>query len=57
MKGEGTILLKIEDEDGIVHPINIKNALYVPEAPSCLLAPQQWEQQANDNHQNPDGTW
>ena len=57
MKGEGTILLKIEDEDGIVHPINIKNALYVPEAPSCLLAPQQWEQQANDNHPNPDGTW
>ena len=46
VKGEGTIVLKIEDDDGIVHPIKIKKALYAPEALSCFLAPQKWSQQA-----------
>ena len=30
--GDGTILWKIEDDDGVVHTINIKKALYVLEA-------------------------
>ena len=34
VKGEETIVWKIEDHDGIVHPIKIKKALYVSEAPS-----------------------
>ena len=50
MKGEGTIVWKIEDDDGIMHSIKIKKALYVPEAPSFLLAPQQWEQQQKRYH-------
>ena len=54
---EGTILWKIEDEDGVVHPINIKKTLYIPEDLACLLAPQQWVQQANDNQPKPDDTW
>ena len=37
MKGEGTIVLKIEVGDGMVHPIKVKKARYVPEAPSCML--------------------
>ena len=41
MKGEGTILCKIEDDNGVVHPINIKKELYVPVDPSYLLNPQQ----------------
>ena len=42
VKGEGGIFLKIEDDDGIVHPITIKKSLYVYESPSYLLAPQKW---------------
>ena len=57
VNGEGTIVWKIEDYDRIIHPIKIKKALYVPQAQSCLIAPQQWEQQENDNYPKPDGTW
>ena len=56
-KGEGTILWNIEDDNGVVNPINIKKALYIPESRSCLLAPQQWARHANNNHPNPDSTW
>ena len=41
-KGEGGIVWKLEDDNGIVHTIKIKKALYVPESPPCLLSPQQW---------------
>ena len=30
VKGDGKILWKIEDDDGVVHPINIKKALNIP---------------------------
>ena len=40
VKGEGTLIWKIEDGDGIIHPIKTKKAIYVPEEPSCLIAPQ-----------------
>ena len=43
-KGEGAIICKIEDDDGIVHSSKIKKALYLPEASSYLLAAQQWAQ-------------
>ena len=56
VKGKRIIILKIEDDDGIIHLINIKKALYVPELPSCLLSPKQWKHQANGNYPNPDGT-
>ena len=56
VKGGGTILWKIEDVYGLVHPIKTKKALYVPDASSCMLASQQWAQQARNNHPNPDGT-
>ena len=57
VKGERTIIWKIEDDDGIINPIKIKKALYVTEAPSCLIAQQQRTHQANGNYTNPDGTW
>ena len=57
INGEGTFFCKIEDDDGIVHPIKTKKALYIPEAPSCLLAPQQRKHQENENHPKPDSTW
>ena len=40
VKGEGMITCKIEGDDGVVHTINIKKALYIYEALSYLLAPQ-----------------
>ena len=57
VKGKRIIILKIEDDDGIIHLINIKKALYVPELLSYLLSPQQWKHQAKINYPNPDGTW
>eukprot|EP00978_Attheya_sp_CCMP212_P037948 scaffold183254_cov63-Attheya_sp.AAC.2 len=55
--GEGTLCWHIEDDDGISHAVTIKNALYVPDLPICLLCPQQWSQQANDNYPSPRGTY
>ena len=55
--GEGTVLWKWEDDDGDVHQHYIDGVLYVPEASFCILSPQHWSQQANDNNPNPNGTW
>ena len=41
VKLEGTVKCKIEDNDGKVHLIIIPNLNYVPEAPICVLSPQQ----------------
>ena len=57
VKGEGTVRWKIEDDNGKVHTMLIKNCLYVPDLHICLLSPQHWAQQANDNAPNPRGTW
>jgi hypothetical protein len=57
VKGEGTLEWPIEDDLGRIHKIQIKNALYVPRSPICLLSPQHWGQQANDEFPNKRGTW
>lgn len=49
VKGEGTLAWKRNDEHGTIHELTIKNALYVPLSRSCLLSPQYWTQQAQDN--------
>ena len=35
--GKGTIRWHIDDDEGVVHEITIKNALYVPNLPICLM--------------------
>ena len=55
--GEGTIKWNIADDNGKAHDIIIRNCLYVPDAPTCLLSPQHWSQQSNDNSPNRNGTW
>jgi hypothetical protein len=40
IKGKGTIKWKIEDDNGVVHTIKLKNALYVPAFKTCLLCTQ-----------------
>ena len=57
VKGEGTLVWSIDDDQGRSHKIKIKNCLYVPGLPSCLESPQHWADQADDNYPRPDGTW
>ena len=49
IRGEGTFVFNIEDDEGKTHTIRIPNSLYVPELPMSLLSPQHWAQEANDN--------
>ena len=57
VKGEGTLVWSIDDDQGRSHKIKIKNCLYVPGLPSCMTSPQHWADQADDNYPRPDGTW
>ena len=40
VEGEGTLIWKIEDDDGVIHPIKKERVIYLPEAPSYFLTPQ-----------------
>ena len=40
VKGKGTIMWKLEDDEGVVHNINIKNVLHAPTLEHCLLSPE-----------------
>ena len=57
VKSEVMIIRKIEDDDGIIYPIKTKKELYVPESPPCLISPQKWAQQENNNYPKSGGTW
>ena len=57
IKGKGTLKWQIEDDDGVVHMITLKDSLYVPEFTSCLLCIQHWSQVTNDHWPQQDGTW
>ena len=46
IKGTGTFVMRIEDDEGKVHTIKIPNSLYLPNLKSCLLSPQHWAQEA-----------
>ena len=39
VRGEGTIKYKIEDSNGKIYSVIIKNVKYGPEAPICLKYP------------------
>jgi hypothetical protein len=56
-KGKGTVLRKIEDDNGVVHEKLFPGTLYIPELKLCLLSPQSWCQSADDNFPRRDGTW
>jgi hypothetical protein len=57
VKGRGNVKWKLEDDDGVVHKIKIKNALYVPEMQMCLLCAQHSSQNLNDHFPKWNGTW
>lgn len=56
IKGGLAIIFDIEDDDGMIHTIRILNSLYVPGLQMCLLSPQHWAQEANDDSPIPRGT-
>jgi hypothetical protein len=57
IKGKGTIRWKNEDDNGMVHTIKLKNALYVLEFKTCLLCTQHWSQSMNNHFLTRNRTW
>ena len=49
IKVQGTIRCNIEDDDGILHTLYIKDSLYVPKSLISILYPEHFAQQANNN--------
>ena len=56
IKGQGTLVLDMNDDNGKPHRIHIPNSLYLPDLRMCLLSPQHWAQEAGDNYPLPNGT-
>jgi hypothetical protein len=56
IKGEGMLVFKINDNNGKLHKICIPNSLYLPGLRMCLLSPQHWAQEAEDNYPLPNST-
>jgi hypothetical protein len=56
-KGKGTVLWKIEDDNGVVHEKLFPSTMYIPELKLCILSPQSWCQSAEDNFPRCNGTW
>jgi hypothetical protein len=56
-KGRGTVLWKIEDDNGVVHEKLFSGTLYIPDLKLCLFSPQLWCQSANNHFPRRDGTW
>ena len=56
-QGIGTVKWRIEDNDGKVHDIFIKDTLFVPDSTQRLSCPQQWAQQAQDHYPERRGTF
>ena len=55
-EGQGMVLWHIHDDEGIVHAFEIRNCLYVPQLPCCLVYPQQIVKQARDKYPRCNGT-
>jgi hypothetical protein len=56
IKGQGTLVLDVNDNDGKPHCIKIPNSLYLPDLRMCLLLPQHWAQEVGVNYPLPPGT-
>jgi hypothetical protein len=56
IKGKGTLVVMINDDNSKPHRIKIPNSLYLPGLRMCLLLPQHWAQEARDNYPRPYGT-
>ena len=52
----GTVRWRLEDDEGVIHPVLLPGSYLVPSMPCCLLSPQHWAQVANDHRPHPEGT-
>ena len=52
-----TLQWKVEDNYEKVHTWTIKDPLYLPDISTCLLSPQHWAKQAEDNFPRRRVTW
>jgi hypothetical protein len=46
IRGVGTYIIRLQDNQGKIHEIKIPNSLYIPKLRQCLLSPQHWAQEA-----------
>ncbi len=46
IKGVGTYVMRIQDDNGKSHEIKIPNSLFLPKLKRCLLSPQHWAKEA-----------
>jgi hypothetical protein len=53
----GTIRWTILDDNGVKRTISIPNSFYVLDSDICLLSPQHWAQEVNDNSPSINDTW
>lgn len=44
----GTMVLKIKDDDGVVHTERFPDTYFIPQSPKILISPVQWSEQIND---------
>ena len=51
IKGHGTFIFNIEDDESTMHQIKIAGSMYVPDLKFCLLSPQHWAQKARERNQ------
>jgi hypothetical protein len=56
IKGKGTLVVTINDNNGKPHRIKIQKSLYLPGLRLCLPLPKHWAQEARDNYPRPNGT-
>ena len=49
VEGKGTLKWNIENTDGLIEPIIIRNAIYAPKLPIRLMSPQQFVRQQIDD--------
>ena len=50
----GTMVLKIKDDDGVVHTEKFPDTYLIPQSPKILISPVQWSEQIGDD--NEEGT-
>lgn len=57
VKRMGRLQWKVEDDNGKVHTLTIKDCLYVPGLSNYLLSPQHWAKHAENNFPTRRETW
>ena len=57
IKGQGTVIWKIEDDKGRAHTMDIKDSIYFPESSLSIIYSQYWAQKAKEKLPTGRGTY